>query len=189
MCMRQYGLKKCHRGHSHPQSLSFLGHVVLKHGALEATVTWFQKISDILLHICRSCKYHCSWSSFHWGKIFTSWATPKKCLLWDLFSDGSHWVDSTWIHCYWELKGEHIKWNQLNTLLVCRTETDDRLSYVCELMFCRNKYLESKGVEIEIMREWSQSKMVPMSCKCYLISKRFLKQSNSCVVLLKWTGK
>ena len=48
--------------HSRPQSLSFLGHVVLKPGALEAAVTRCQKICEIRSRMCRSYKYHCSCS-------------------------------------------------------------------------------------------------------------------------------
>ena len=47
---------------SRPQSLSFLGHVVGKRGALDAAVTGCQKISDIRSRMCRSYKYHCSCS-------------------------------------------------------------------------------------------------------------------------------
>ena len=49
-------------GHSRTQSPSFLGHVVLKRGALEAAVTGCQKISDIRSRMCRSYRYHCSCS-------------------------------------------------------------------------------------------------------------------------------
>ena len=50
------------RTHSRPQSPSFLGHVVLKRGALEAVVAKCPKISNIRSRMCRSYKYHCSWS-------------------------------------------------------------------------------------------------------------------------------
>ena len=50
------------RTHSRPQSPSFLGHVVLKRGALEAAVTGGPKISDIRSRTCRSYKIQCSCS-------------------------------------------------------------------------------------------------------------------------------
>ena len=55
-------LQRIPHAHSRPQSPSFLGHVVGKRRALEAAVTGCQKISVIRSRMCRSYKYHCSWS-------------------------------------------------------------------------------------------------------------------------------
>ena len=63
--------------HSRPQSSSFLGHVVLKRGALEAAVTGCQKISDIRSRMSSSSisllmlKADFCPSPLFWGKNFT----------------------------------------------------------------------------------------------------------------------
>ena len=77
------------RTHSRPQSPSFLGHVVLKQGALEASryrmsdncghpVTHVQKLQTSLLMLIRD---FCP-SPLHWGQNFTSRVLSRVWLLW-----------------------------------------------------------------------------------------------------------
>ena len=76
-------------------------------------------------------------SPLHWGKNFTSWALSREWLRWDVFK--THQFTQLGLTDNLELKEENINRNQLNTLLVCRTETinraDYRLSYVSFFFF------------------------------------------------------
>ena len=107
-------------------SPSFLGHVVLQRGALEAAVTRRQKFSDIRSRIWGSYKYHCSCSK----RIFVpDHSTGEKMLLPEFSPESGFFglfknSDFTQLGSTdnLESKGEHINKNQLNTLLGCRTE-------------------------------------------------------------------
>ena len=129
--------------HSRRQSPSFLGHVVLKQGVLEAAVTGCQKISDIRSRMSRSCKYHCSCPK----RIFVPHrSTGEKILLPELSPESGFFglfenTDFTQLGFTdnLESKRENINKSQLNTLL-CFAELRQligRLSseFICEFTF------------------------------------------------------
>ena len=65
---------------------------------------------------------------FHWGKNFTSWALSTEWLLWDVLKM-YHFTQLGFTDNL-ELKEEDSNRNRLNTLLICRTETINRLTIV-----------------------------------------------------------
>ena len=67
-------------------------------------------------------------SPLHWGKRFTSWALTREWLLWDVLK--MHRFTQLGFTDNLELKEEDSKRNQLNTLLVCRTDTINRQTIV-----------------------------------------------------------
>ena len=98
------------------------------------------------------------------GKNLTNLHTPEPLGLFcnPELSPKSVFFGTFWFTVNGGPKGEHINRNQLNTLLVCRTEKlIGRMrwsSELCELTFAKTNFW--KVIEIEIMREWSHSKTV-----------------------------
>ena len=127
-------------------------------------------------------------SPLHWGKNFTSWALSTEWPLWDVLK--MHHFSQLGFTDNLELKEEDSNRNQLNTLLVCRTETINRQTIVWVIwVFFFNTFgeqtLGKQYREDRYNAGKSQSKKVScsMSCNCYLTSKHFLKRNHSCVVL------
>ena len=114
----------------------------------------------------------------HWGKNFTSWALSREWLLWDVLK--MHHFTQLGFTDNLEWKEEDSNRNRLNTLLVCRTETINRLTIVWVIWVffsirLANKQWESNIAKIDIMREKVSLKryLVPCPASAVLLINTF----------------
>ena len=103
ICTKQLAVWRCSMDLKKAVSPSFLGHVVLKRGALEAAVTRRQKFSDIRSRIWGSYKYHCSCSK----RIFVPDRSTGEKMLLPEFSPESGFFGLFWKY---RLHSTRIHW-------------------------------------------------------------------------------